>query len=86
MKLWEERDRLYALLKAGRPKRMHNKTYFEHRLRLAALEGRLHGRERKVASDEHNAIITERWVPAAEIDFWSMRYSVRNGKFVRLGH
>jgi hypothetical protein len=86
VKLWEERDRLRALLKKDRPKGMHNTTYFEHRLRLAELDGRLHGRQEKIASDEHNTIITEQWVPAAEIDFWSMRYSVLNGSFVRRSH
>lgn len=86
VRLWEERDRLGALLKRGRPKGMHNATYFKLRLRLAELEGRLHGRDRKVASDAHNAIVAERWVPAAEIDLWSARYRVLVGQFVRRNH
>lgn len=86
VKLWEERDALHARLKKGRPKSMHNSTYFKHRLRLTQLEGRLHGRARKYASDEQNLIMEHRWVPPAEIDFWSSRYWVSAGNFVRRDH
>ena len=68
VKAREERDELRALVKHGRPKGMHNPTYAEKRLRLAALETRLQGRAPKYASDEQDAVVTSRWVPGREID------------------
>ena len=84
VKLWEERDQLHSMLRKGRPKGMHNGTYMSHRLRLAELERRLNGRPRKYASDEHDAIVTQTWVPASDSDLWSSTYTVRVGEFVRI--
>ena len=84
VQLWEERDRLSALLKAGRPKGMHNSTYAHHRLRLAELERLLRCRPRKYASDVHDLIVRERWVPGTDADLWFLNYTVRGGFIVKL--
>lgn len=83
VKLWEERDRLHSWLKNGRPKGMHNVTYMKLRQRLIELERRLHGRSRKYPSDEQDAIVTAKWLPAREIDFWSSKYTIVAGDFAK---
>lgn len=79
---WERYDELGKQLKYGRPKGMHNETYRGLRQELIGLEMQLSDRPRRYASDTHDLIITSRWVPGAEIEFWSSQYRVRNGDFV----
>lgn len=82
--LWERRKELDKQLRHGRPKGMHNSTYFKLKRKQSRLEALLEGKMPKDASDAQNLIIHARWISAAEADLWSPHYTVRGGEFVRL--
>ena len=58
---WEKRDQLDTLVRAGRPKGMHEKTFVKRRQELALLERKL-GDERASAPREYLLLLKRRWI------------------------
>ena len=80
----EEHDRLALILKNGRPKGMHNRTYESKRRRVSELQTLIQKHGRSYASDAHSHQVYSEWAPAtSNLDFHVPGFILSSGDFRR---